>query len=112
MNEEQKQPIRVTTAPPSVPTVKVKPFIPESSLKQLVQLYGKKSPSDGANSEGTEQLGDPMTVESSMDSVIQFQDRHRVFLKRPSQEKLNHYDHMKKYDKKKITHDLMNVDFD
>lgn len=107
MNEEQKQPIRVTTPPPAVPTVKVKPFIAESSLKQLVQLYQK--PSDDAEADG---LKDPMNVESTMDSVVQFQDRHRVFLKRPSKEKLNHYDHLKRYEKKKVTDDLMNVGFD
>lgn len=100
MTEEQKSPIVVTTERSAVaPTVKVKPFIPESSLQQLVQLY--KKPGD-----------DPMKGSSSMDSVIQFQDRHRVFLKRPSAEKLNNFAHQQKHEKKKVTDDLMNVDLE
>lgn len=99
MAEEQKSPIVVTTdRPEEGPTVKVKPFIPESSLQQLVQLY--KTPQD------------PMKGSSSMDSVIQFQDRHRVFLKRPSAEKLNNFAQQQKHEKKKLSDDLMNVNLE
>lgn len=106
MTQEQRQPIVETTerSQDSNPMVQVKPLIAESSLQQLVQLYKKPQP----------QNGEPMNVASSnsMDSVIQFQDRQRVYLKRPSQEKLGNLAHLKHHEKKKITDDLMNVDLE
>lgn len=98
MADEQKHPIIVTTERPveSPATVKVQPMIGESALKQLVQLYKKSPPK--------QELKD--------DSVIQFQDRHKVVLKRPTQEKLDHFIALKQHDKKKVTEDLMDVDLE
>lgn len=103
MNEEQKTPIVLTTARPveAPATVKVQPLIAESALKQLVQLYKKPQK---AEKQEQQPLKD--------DSVIQFQDRHRVFLKRPTQEKLDHFAAQKQHEKKKVALDLMNVDLE
>lgn len=99
MADEQKQPIIVTTARSveSPATVKVQPLIGESALKQLVQLYKKPQGSEEPAKE---------------DSLIQFQDRHKVFLRRPTQEKLDHFVALKQHEKKKVTDDLMNVDLE
>lgn len=104
MSEDQKNPIVLTTARPvnnPVP-VQVQPLIAESALKQLVQLY-KKPPKEDS----------PVALETvKEDSLIQFQDRHRVFLKRPTQEKLDHFVALKQHEKKKVTDDLMDVGFE
>ena len=102
MNQEQRQPIVVTTERAETATVEVKPLIAESALKQLVQLY-KKAPAKEENKQDDSR---------GTDSLIQFQDRHKVFLKRPSQEKLDHYVTLKQHEKKKVTDDLMDVDLE
>lgn len=102
MSDDQKHPILLTTARPmqEAPKVQVQPLIAESALKQLVQLYGKPQQAQE----------DPLKTSNSMDSVVQFQDRHKVFLKRPTQDKLDQFVAQKQHEKKKITDDLMDVD--
>lgn len=105
MADDQRQPIVLTTARPvqEPAKVQVQPLIEESALKQLVQLYGKP--------QGQAQVQDEPLVASNnnMDSVVQFQDRHKTFLKRPTQEKYDQFAALKQHEKKKVAEDLMNV---
>ncbi|XP_055713020.1 uncharacterized protein LOC129807637 [Phlebotomus papatasi] len=89
--------------------VPMKPLVPETALKQLLKLYGKKS-------EDREEDPRPQSSEESLgilpgdaqDSTVQFQDRHRVFVKTPSDKPtIANFER-----KKKITEDLMNVELD
>lgn len=89
--------------------VPMKPLVPETALKQLLKLYGKKS-------EDREEDPQPQSSEESLgilpgdaqDSTVQFQDRHRVFVKTPSDKPtIANFER-----KKKITEDLMNVELD
>lgn len=105
MSDNQREPIILTTARPvaQAPTVQVKPLIAESALKQLVQLYRKPS---------EQQQQQQQEASSSLDSVVQYQDRHKVFLKRPTPQKLGQFEAQKQHQKKKVTDDLMDVDFE
>ncbi|XP_059616607.1 uncharacterized protein LOC132261699 [Phlebotomus argentipes] len=104
--EDPEHPITaVLMGSPKVPT---KPLIPESSLKQLLKLYGKKSEDreeDPQPQSSDESLG--ILPGDTQDSTVQFQDRHRVFVKTPSLKPP-----VANFDRKKITEDLMDVELD
>ncbi|GAB0099743.1 uncharacterized protein DMENIID0001_156300 [Sergentomyia squamirostris] len=90
--------------------VPMKPLVPDSALKQLLQLYGKRS-EDREESPEPSSSNDSLGIlpATAQDSTVQFQDRHRVFVKTPA-EKASVTNSAEK--RKKITEDLMDVELD
>lgn len=103
---------------PSVNKIKVKPFIAESSLKQLMKLYsieGGQAITEDPPQKPVNQfvaISPEEIVTGDEDSQVQFQDRHRVFLKRPTADKLDNYSQLKHDKKKASSVDLMDVSLD
>ncbi|XP_055683054.1 uncharacterized protein LOC129789946 [Lutzomyia longipalpis] len=91
------------------PNIPMKPLIPETHLKQLLKLYGKKS--EDRDEEPQAQSSDDSLGTlpgDTQDSTVQFQDRHRVFVKTPAEKPS--FANLER--KRKITEDLMDVELD
>lgn len=89
-------------------TLQTGPFISESALKQLQQLYGKANTQNEAQSTFPDGIGTLPAFE--MDEVIKLQTENRKKNILPNT--VSQTDSQSQADKSKITAELMDVDFD